>query len=119
MHCIPIIRLNEYNESVFDIRYLVRMTDRFWEIKDNYSLLKVKVTTKASKNSIVGVRNNELLICVTAVPENGKANDAIVKLLSKKFRCAKTKINLVSGGKSKNKLFRIDEVIDFDALIEN
>lgn len=91
----------------------------FFEIKDDSTLLKIKVTTKASKNAIVGVRNRELLISVTAVPENGKANEAIIKLLGKSLKCAKSKIRLVSGSKSKNKLFKIDEVLDISKLIEN
>ena len=90
----------------------------FFEIKENSTLIRVKVATKASKNAIVGVRNGELLISVTAVPENGKANEAIVKLLSKSFKCAKSKINLISGSKSKNKLFKIDEVLDLSKIIK-
>ncbi len=93
------------------------MVGEFFEVKDGCILLRVKVATKASKNAVVGVRNGELLISVTAVPENGKANEAIIKLLSKSLKCAKTKIGLVSGGKSKNKLFRIDEVLDFSELV--
>jgi len=90
----------------------------FFEIRDDSTLLKVKVATKASKNVIVGVRNGELLISVTAVPENGKANEAIIKLISKSFKCAKSKINLASGSKSKNKLFKIDEVLDLSKIIK-
>ena len=90
----------------------------FFEIKEDSTLVRVKVATKASKNAIIGVRNGELLISVTAVPENGKANEAIVKLLSKSFRCAKSKINLISGSKSKNKLFKIDEVLDLSKIIK-
>ena len=90
----------------------------FFEIKENSTLIRVKVATKASKNAIVGVRNGELLISVTAVPENGKANEAIVKLLSKSFKCAKSKIDLISGSKSKNKLFKIDEVLDLSKIIK-
>ncbi len=94
------------------------MIGEFFEVKDGCTLLRVKVATKASKNAIIGVRNGELLLSVTAVPENGKANDAIVKLLSKSLKCAKTKIDLVSGSKSKNKLFKISEVLDFSVLIK-
>ena len=90
----------------------------FFEIKGDSTLIKVKVATKASKNAIVGVRNGELLISVTSVPENGKANEAIVKLLSKSFKCAKSKIDLISGSKSKNKLFKIDEVLDLSKIIK-
>lgn len=81
--------------------------------------MKVKVSTKASKNAVVGIKNNELSVCVTAVPENGKANEAIVKLLSKEFRCAKTKISLISGSKGRNKLFRIDEVLNFSKFMQD
>lgn len=90
----------------------------FFEIKENCTLIRVKVATKASKNAIVGVRNGELLISVTAVPENGKANEAIVKLLSKSFKCAKSKINLIFGSKSKNKLFKIDEVLNLSKIVK-
>jgi len=94
------------------------MVCEFFEVKDGCTLLRVKVATKSSKNAIVGVRNGELLISVTAVPENGKANEAIIKLLSKSLKYAKTKIDLISGSKSKNKLFRIDKVLDFSELVK-
>ena len=95
------------------------MDNSFFEIKDGCTFIRVRVTTKASKNAVIGAKNNELSVYVTAVPENGKANEAIIKLLSKKFRCAKTKISLISGSKSRNKLFRIDEILDFSKLAEN
>ncbi len=90
----------------------------FFEIKESSTLIRVKVATKSSKNAIVGVRNGELLVSVTAVPENGKANEAVIKLLSKSLKCAKTKICLISGSKSKNKLFQIDEMLDFSELVK-
>ncbi|MEP0728219.1 MAG: DUF167 domain-containing protein, partial [Parasphingorhabdus sp.] len=49
--------------------------------------LTVKVTPNAGENSIGMPRTNGpsgiLLVRVTAVPENGKANSAVLKLLSK------------------------------------
>ncbi|MCR4623882.1 MAG: DUF167 domain-containing protein [Alphaproteobacteria bacterium] len=95
------------------------MNNVFFEIKDGCTYFKVKVTTKASKNAVTGIKNGELLVCVTTVPENGKANEAIVKLLSKAFKCAKTKLNLISGEKSRNKLFRVDEVLDFSKFVQD
>ena len=92
------------------------MDNDFFDIKDNYVLLKVKASTKSSKNAINGIKNGELSVSVTTVPENGKANESIVKLLSKEFKCAKSKINLISGEKSRNKLFRIDEILDFSKI---
>ncbi len=97
----------------------IHMNNVFFEIKDGCTYFKVKVTTKASKNAVTGIKNGELLVCVTTVPENGKANEAIVKLLSKAFKCAKTKLNLISGEKSRNKLFRVDEVLDFSKFVQD
>jgi len=97
----------------------IRVDNNFFEIKDGCTCFRVKVTTKASKNAVIGVKNGELLVSVTAVPENGKANESIVKLLSKTFKCAKTKLNLISGGKSRNKVFRVDEVLDFSRFMQD
>ena len=97
----------------------VDVNNDFFEVKNDRTYLRVKVTTKASKNAVTGIKNGELLVSVTAVPENGKANEAIVKLLSKMFKCAKTKLNLVSGEKSRNKLFHVDEVLDFSKFMQN
>ncbi len=97
----------------------IHMNNVFFEIKDGCTYFKVKVTTKASKNAVTGIKNGELLVSVTAVPENGKANEAIVKLLSKAFKCAKTKLDLIFGEKGRNKLFRINEVFDFSKFVQD
>ena len=95
------------------------INNSFFEKKDGVIFIRVKVTTKASKNAVTGIKNGELLVNVTAVPENGKANEAIVKLLSKMFKCAKTKLNLILGEKSRNKLFRVDEDLDFSKFMQD
>ena len=95
------------------------MDSNFFEIKDGVTFIRVKVTTKASKNAVTEVKNGELLVSVTAIPENGKANEAIIKLMSKEFKCAKSKFDLVSGSKGRNKLFRVDEVLDFSKFMQS
>jgi uncharacterized protein len=45
---------------------------------------------------------------VTAVPENGKANAAIIALLSKTTGVAKSSFTQVAGVIDRNKVFRID-----------
>lgn len=94
------------------------MNENFFKIKDDCTFLQVRVSTKASRNAIVGVKNNELLVSVTAVPENGKANEAVIKLLSKSLKCAKSKIELVLGSKGRNKTFKVSEVVDVSAMIK-
>ncbi|WP_417456198.1 DUF167 family protein [Kordiimonas sp.] len=45
---------------------------------------------------------------VTVVPEKGKANKALVKLLAKKLRLPKSAIRLIAGEQSRNKTIFID-----------
>ena len=42
------------------------------------------------------------------VPEDGKANAAVIKLLAKALGVAKSRLVLVRGATSRDKLFRID-----------
>lgn len=84
------------------------MENDFFEQKDGATFLKIRATTKVSKNAVGAVKNGELSVCVTAVPENGGANEAIIKILSKKLGIAKSGINIISGLKCRNKLIKID-----------
>lgn len=65
-------------------------------------LLRVRLTPNSSCCYIGGVwesaeKVNWLKVGVTEVPEKGKANAALIKLLAKKFGVAKSAIDLVSG----------------------
>jgi len=70
-------------------------------------LLRIKTTPKAKQNKIVKISSTNYHIYTTAAPEKGKANTAIIKLLSKKFNIAKSKIIIIKGLKSKNKTISI------------
>ncbi len=80
----------------------------FYSFKNRMFFINVRVTTKASKNDIRGVKNDELLISVTAVPENNKANVAIIDLISKKIGVPKSKMRIISGEKNRNKKISIE-----------
>jgi uncharacterized protein (TIGR00251 family) len=89
---------------------------QFFSFKDGKTYINLRVTTKASKNCIFGVRNGELLVSVTAVPENNKANAMIIDLVSKNMRIAKTKIHVVSGEKCRNKKICIEKMFGENEL---
>ena len=44
---------------------------------------------------------------VTQVPENGKANQALIKLLSKEWKLAKSTVEVLQGQTSRNKLLHV------------
>ncbi|MGB9609116.1 MAG: DUF167 domain-containing protein [Minisyncoccia bacterium] len=68
----------------------------------------VKVAPGSKENKIEKINDNHFLIKVKALPEKGKANEAVLNILAKYFNINKTKIKLVSGKTSKNKLFKIN-----------
>lgn len=50
------------------------------------TVLELRVTPKASRNEI-REEEGQIRVYVTTVPENGKANEAVIKLLSKALGC--------------------------------
>lgn len=71
------------------------------------TVLELRVTPKASRNEIREVEG-QIRVYVTTVPENGKANEAVVKLLSKALGVPKSRLTLVRGATSRDKAFRIE-----------
>lgn len=74
--------------------------------------LLVHLTPKASHTKIEGWTEDEkgqkvLRVKVTAVPKNGKANEALIKLLSKTFHVSQSKIALIRGETARIKLLEI------------
>ena len=72
----------------------------------------LRVTPKASANRIQGligdgVGSMRLKVQVTAAPDDGKANAAVIKLLSKVWKIPKTDIKVVSGQTDRNKTLLI------------
>lgn len=87
------------------------MSDNFYTQKGGKYYINVRVSPKASKNEIIGLRDRVLLVSVTAVPKKNQANEAVIRILSKTFRIAKSKIEVISGSKGKNKVVCIDSDI--------
>ena len=75
--------------------------------------LIVHLTPKSSHNKVEGWAldaegQKVLRVKVTAVPENGKANEALIKLLSKTLHLSKSKISLIRGETSRIKQLEIE-----------
>ena len=79
--------------------------------------LDIRVQPRASRDAIVvdGERPDvkpgaKIMVRVTAAPEGGKANDAVVALLAKRLRVPKRSVRIVRGHKSRNKRIRIEGI---------
>jgi len=71
-------------------------------------VVPVRLTPKASRDSVEGLREDAaggrvLAVKVTAVPEKGKANAALEKVLAKALGVAPTRVQVVGGAASRNK----------------
>jgi uncharacterized protein (TIGR00251 family) len=72
-------------------------------------MINIVVTPKASSNRIVeGTGDVDFRVYVTTAPQDGKANKAVLKLLSKYLGVARTSLTLVRGASSRTKLVSIE-----------
>jgi len=67
----------------------------------------VRARTRAKEEGVVKVDNSHFVVSVKEPPVEGKANDAIIDLLSEYFQVTKAKIKIVKGLKGKNKVVEI------------
>ena len=72
--------------------------------------LNVKVIPNSAKNQVVGWFDGRLKLKVTAQAEKGKANKAVIKLLSKSLRLSPQNIYLVSGDTQSLKVFELSSL---------
>ena len=84
-----------------------------FSLHDDHLRLSIRLTPNGGRDSVEGVEtdaegNAYLKARVSAVPENGKANKALIALLSKKLRLPKSAISVISGETARKKILRID-----------
>jgi uncharacterized protein len=75
--------------------------------------LTVRLTPNGGRDAIDGIETDAegqayLKARVAAVPENGKANKALIALLSKTLRIPKSAVGFISGETARKKILRID-----------
>jgi uncharacterized protein (TIGR00251 family) len=69
--------------------------------------LDVRVTPRAGRSSIAGLRDGVVIVKLAAAPVDGAANDELIALLSKALDIPKRDITIVSGDRSRTKRVRI------------
>ncbi len=71
------------------------------------TLIAVRVTPRARRTSVVR-EGAGLRVHVTAPPADGKANAAVTEALARALGVAKSRLVLVRGHSSRDKLFRVE-----------
>lgn len=79
----------------------------------NGRIIAVRLTPKASADRIGETRrlpngDEQLVVYVTAPPDNGKANEAMIHLLAKHLDVAASRLSIILGQTNRNKLVRVE-----------
>ncbi|HSK40546.1 MAG TPA: DUF167 family protein [Arenibaculum sp.] len=72
----------------------------------------VRLTPKASRNAVAGLAGTAdgravVKVSVTAVPEAGRANEALIKLLAKLWGVPRSAIGIAAGAADRNKVLHV------------
>lgn len=77
---------------------------------DRGSVLPVRAQPGAKRDAILGARAGALRVAVTAAPERGKANEAIVKVLAGALGCRRSQITILIGETARDKRFLVEDL---------
>jgi uncharacterized protein len=70
-------------------------------------VLPVRAQPGARRAGIQGERNGALKVSVTAPPEDGRANEALIDLLREVLKLKRSQVELIAGQTSRDKRFLI------------
>jgi hypothetical protein len=72
--------------------------------------LSVRVTPRAKRNTVTKMEDGSLKVYVTAPPEDGRANEAVVEAIAEWLGVKRRQIEIVTGATSRNKVVRLTGV---------
>jgi uncharacterized protein YggU (UPF0235/DUF167 family) len=78
--------------------------------------LQVRVQPRSGRNEIAGERYGRLLLRVSAAPVDGKANDAVRRLLAKRLGVAPGRVAVARGQSGRDKLIDVEGIEDAELL---
>ncbi|MBX5169413.1 MULTISPECIES: DUF167 domain-containing protein [unclassified Rhizobium] len=86
---------------------------RPWSLFNDHLRLAVRLTPNGGRDAIDGIEadgkgETHLKARVTAVPEKGKANKALIRLVAGSLRIPQTSVSLISGDTARKKILRIE-----------
>jgi uncharacterized protein len=79
------------------------------------SRIRVRLRPRGSRDELAGLRDGVLQAKVTAAPVDGKANEALCRLVAKRVGVARSRVSVSRGEKSRDKVVRV-EGMDSTAL---
>ena len=77
--------------------------------------IEVRLQPRAKRDEIAGARDGVLAVRVTAPPVEGRANEALCRLIARHVKVAPNRVSIVRGHAARNKLVEV-EGMDEDEL---
>ncbi|MCD6571262.1 MAG: YggU family protein [Deltaproteobacteria bacterium] len=84
--------------------------------RNNDTIVTCKVHPNASRSCMEGIKEGHLEIRLNAPPVEGKANKALIKLMSKCLKLAKSEISIIHGEKTRIKIISIKDKTPTDVI---
>jgi uncharacterized protein (TIGR00251 family) len=72
--------------------------------------IRVRVTPRAGRDRIDGRREGVLRVRLTAPPVEGRANEALVRLLARALGVPPRDVRVVRGGSAREKLIEVEGI---------
>ena len=76
------------------------------------AVIAVRVTPRSARDEITGWKDGALRVRLRAPPVDGKANDALRRLLAERLGVALSAVTIVSGETSRVKRVRVEGTTD-------
>lgn len=70
--------------------------------------ISLKVLPRSSKNELIKLPDGSYKVKLTAAPVDGEANKKLLAFLAKEFGVTKSRIRIVKGEKSRNKVIQFN-----------
>jgi uncharacterized protein len=70
--------------------------------------LAIRVQPRAKRTEIAGERGGAVVVRVAAPPVDGKANDAVRRLIAQRLGVPRSAVEIVRGESARDKLVRIE-----------
>jgi hypothetical protein len=72
--------------------------------------IAVRLQPRARANEVVGERDGVIVVRVTAPPVDGRANEALCRLIAKRARVGVRRVSIVRGVGSREKVVRVEGI---------
>ena len=69
--------------------------------------IEIRVQPRAKRNAVVADATGLVKVYVTALPEDGRANEAVIELLAEHFGVRCRQVEIIRGETSRNKVLRV------------